>query len=98
VEVYNVSARANAIGDYAFWCRREAGDWETMKTELFHNSEDGQAPEKSNCTPLALAPYSGLEVSVLAITKMPQPYEMQIQIEVQDLFGKRNRVEVTAKS
>jgi hypothetical protein len=98
VEVYNVSGRANAIRGYEFWGRRDSGSWEKMESELYRESAAGGPAEKSNQTPLTLAPYSGIEVDVLAFTKMPQPYQMQVRVEVEDLFGKRYRVDVTATS
>jgi hypothetical protein len=97
VEVYNVSARANAVREYEFWEKREGGDWKAMESEYFNDS-DGKTAVPSNPTPLTIAPYSGTEVHVLAFSKIPQPFVMQIRIEVEDLFGKRYRVEVQAVS
>src|SRR6266446_5371222 len=88
VEVYNASARANAIRDYAFWCKRDKG-WEKMDSERYRNSQSiGALDTICNKTPLSLAPYSGEEVHVMAFFKGPQPYEIQVKIEVEDLFGK----------
>ncbi len=98
VEIYNVSARANAIRDYEFWCKRKDANWEHMESEVYHESVNDEVYAKNNETPLTLAPYSGIEANVLAFTKMPQPYEMLIRIEVEDLFGKRYRVQVKATS
>lgn len=92
VEVYNLSSRANAIREYEFWGKRESGDWERMESEMYGGREE----ESSNPTPFPLGPYSGAQAKVLAFAKMPRPKEMQVRIEVEDLFGKRYRVEVTA--
>jgi hypothetical protein len=96
VEVYNASSRANVIRGYAFWGKREGADWEAMESEVYQESPTGQAVTKSNVTPLTLAPYSGVEVNVLAFTKMP--FVMQVRIEVEDLFGRGYRLEVRPKS
>lgn len=61
---------------------------------MLQNDSIGQR----NVTPLPIAPYSGAEVHVLGIVKMPQPYEVQVRIEVEDLFGKHYRIEVKAVS
>jgi hypothetical protein len=98
VEVYNVSARANAIQDYEFWGKRIDGDWEKMESELYKESIGGELQTQSNVTPVALAPYSGTELAVMAFTKMPQPFEMQIRVRVQDLFGKWYQAEMRALS
>lgn len=102
VEIYNRSSRANAIRDYAFWCKRETR-WEPMESERFKNihqrqrDQFGEIKEKvSNVTPLALAPYSGIEAEVMAFTGLPPAHEIMIRIEVEDIFGKRYRTEVLA--
>ena len=99
IEVYNASSRTNAIRDYRFWCRRKEGQWDLMEGEHYTNSEP-ETGEKEVCngTPLTLAPYSGIQARVQAITKSPQPVEMEIRIEAEDLFGRTYRMEVLAKS
>jgi hypothetical protein len=101
VEAYNVSARANAIRAYDFWCKRtKDSDWEHMESEHYRTSERGEETEETfhNVTPFTLAPYSGAEVRIMAMIRMPQPYEMSVRVEVEDLFGKHYRVNVLAKS
>jgi hypothetical protein len=103
IEIYNASSRANAIREYRFRCKLPDGKWKDMDSERYQitafRTEIGQVePETFNETPLSLAPYSGAEVPVQAIVKMPRPYELPIIVEVEDLFGKKYRVEVTAIS
>jgi hypothetical protein len=103
VEVYNASSRANAIRGYHFRCKLPDGTWKDMDSErykitAFRSGSDLDEPATFNETPLSLAPYSGAEVPVQAIVKMPRPYELPIIVEVKDLFGKKYRVEVTAIS
>ena len=98
VELYNASARANVILNYDFWCKTDAG-WKKMDSEYYKQSPPiGAMEEICNKTPLTLGPYSGIDLHVIAFIKMPQPYEMTVRIEVEDLFGKRYQVEVLAKS
>jgi hypothetical protein len=103
VEVYNASSRADAIREYHFRCKRPDGTWKDMDSErykitAFRSGSDMDEPETFNETPLSLAPYSGAEVPVQAIVKIPRPYELPIIVEVEDLFGKKYCVEVTAIS
>jgi hypothetical protein len=97
IEVYNVSSRANAIRDYRFLCKCEGG-WREMESALYSSPVGDGSKEISNPTPFTLAPYSGAEVRVLAFTPKPQPYEMEVMIEVADLFGKTYHVIVKAVS
>lgn len=99
VEAYNVSSRANAVRGYEFWCKREGSDWEKMESE-FYNVESfvHGKDEKGNVTPFTLAPYSGAELDVIAIGKMPKPNKMQVRIRIEDIFGKHYQLEVTATS
>jgi hypothetical protein len=98
VEVYNVSARANAIRAYEMHGKRN-GHWEKLESERYRVSDpDMGEAEVFNHTPLMLAPYSGMEVHVQAFGKMPQPYEMDVKVEVEDLFGKKYHATVKAKS
>jgi hypothetical protein len=96
VEVYNASARANAIRSYAFRGKRQGAGWQPIESELNQETQSDQTSTRSNVTPLPLAPYSGVEVRVAGFIKMAQPEKLQVRIEVEDLFGKRYRVEVTA--
>jgi hypothetical protein len=98
VEVYNVSSRANAIRQYEFWEKREGGDWEKMESELYRDSISQRDRTTYNLTPLTFEPYSGSEIRVMAFSKMPQPFVMQIRVRVQDLFGKWHEAEVKAVS
>jgi len=98
VEVYNVSARANAIRDYEFWEKRVRSNWVKMESGFYQQSISNEDIKKANVTPLTLEPYSGCEIDVMAFTKMPQPYEMQVRVRVQDLFGNWFQVEVKATS
>jgi hypothetical protein len=100
VEVYNVSARANAIREYEFWGKRIDEDWEKMESELYNEYTSVNDRKLNNLTPLTLEPYSGSPISVMAFGKMPprQPFEMEIKVRVQDLFGKWHETEVRALS
>jgi hypothetical protein len=91
IEVYNLSSRSNAIRDYEFWCKREYS-WEKMESELYRELAKG---ELYNETPLALAPYSGSEVKVMAMGKIPVA-DMSVRVEIEDLSGKRYRIELPA--
>ena len=96
VEVYNRSGRSNAIRSYAFWRKNEIGKWIPMESQNYQEkSEDGTVEER-NPTPVTLPPYSGTEVKVMAFTETAEAREMDIRIEIEDLFGKRYRVEVQA--
>ena len=98
VEVYNLSSRSNAIRGYEFWRKKDDGKWVPMESQNYkEHSEDGTYLNR-NQTPITLAPYSGVEVRVLAFTSEPQPSEMEVRIEIEDLFGKRYRLEVKATS
>lgn len=98
IEVYNVSSRANAIVGYEFWEKREGEDWTKMQSQQFQDIFDNVPVDVSNVTPFTLLPYSGSEMTVMAFTKMPQPFVMQVRVEVEDLFGKRYQAVVEAKS
>lgn len=93
VEVYNRSSRASAIREYHFQYRTEEGIWETMESERYE--DEG---ETFNPTPLLLPPYSGTEVRVEAIARIPHPHELPVRIMIEDLFGTTYAVEVLAKS
>jgi hypothetical protein len=82
---------------YSFQSKREGANWEAMESELYQGTENGETTQ-SNVTPLTLAPYSAAEANVLALRRCRYRGEMQVRIEVEDLFGRRYRVEVTAKS
>jgi len=100
VEIYNSSARANAIKSYAFYYKAADGKWQHMDSERYEDSPpDGTGPFVYNSTPLTVAPYSGEEWRVMAFFRTSiQPYELRIKVEVVDLFDKRSYVEVTAYS
>jgi len=103
VEVYNASSRANAIREYHFRCKLPDGTWKDMESErykitAFRSGEGPDEPETFNETPLSLAPYSGAELPVQAIVKLPRPYELPVAVEIEDLFGKTYCVHVTAIS
>jgi len=99
VEIYNASSRANAIRAYKVIGRPKDGVWSNMECEYSWNSPaDGTKAVVCNETPLTLAPYSGAEARILAFARVPRPYEMNIRIEVEDLFGKQYSVGVTAYS
>jgi hypothetical protein len=74
VEIYNVSARANASRDYEFWGKREDGNWVKMESRLYRESSEDEPTIRRNVTPITLEPYSCSEISVMAFTKMPQPF------------------------
>ena len=100
IEIYNRSSRANAIREYRFTCRDTDGTPLEMESELYSNTcATGGGVVKHevfNQTPLPLAPYSGIEARLQAFAKMPMPDELSIDIEVEDLFGKRYSVRVIA--
>ena len=99
VEAYNVSARANAIRGYEFWCRRQdEGTWRRMESETYNLTSKGEPEGECNVTPLIIAPYSGTGVHIMALIAMPQPKELDVRVEAEDLFGKRYRAEIKAKS
>jgi len=102
IEVYNRSSRSNAIGGYRFRCKLNSG-WREMESEFYKKTyrfdgPDGPEPEMANRTPFALSPYSGEEIHVQAIVKLPHTAELPVEIEVEDLFRKRYRVQVKATS
>lgn len=97
VEVYNRSSRANAIRDYSFWRKGESGQWIAMESQNYQESSADRVDR--NKTPVTLAPYSGVEIKVVAFTRMPQqPYELKVRIGLEDLFGNRYQIEVNAQS
>jgi hypothetical protein len=101
IEVYNVSARSNAIRKYEFWCMREPGRWETMESEYFTEYDRSDPTKKalknvSNPTGLTLPPFSADEVRLMGFTKGPKPNNMPVKIEVEDMFGKRYKLQVEA--
>jgi hypothetical protein len=102
IEVYNRSNRSNAIRDYRFRCKLD-DKWREMESEFYKTTyrfggpEDPE-PEIANRTPFALSPYSGAEIHVQAIVKLSRPSELPVEIEVEDLFGKRYRLQVKATS
>ena len=96
VEVYNMSARANAIRDYSFWWKDETGKWIPMESQNYkERSEDGSV-EHRNPTPVALAPYSGTDVKVMAFTENSVASELDVRIQIEDLFGRHYSIEVRA--
>jgi hypothetical protein len=98
VEVYNVSARANAIRDYQIYWKK-SGSWEQMTIDRYTNiPQDGGKAEVYNHTPLVLPPYSGAEARVQGIVNVVIPPEMTIKVIVEDLFGKHYHVVVKAIS
>ena len=102
IEVYNRSNRSNAIRGYRFRCKVDAR-WRDMESEFYKNTyrfcgPEEPEPETANRTPLALSPYSGMEVHVQAIVKLMRPSELPIEIEVEDLFSKHYRIQIKATS
>jgi hypothetical protein len=72
-----------------------------MESAHYTNRTSGtqEAGEVYNESPLTLAPYSGKEARVQALTKLlHQANELEIRIEVEDLFGKTYRLEVLSKA
>ena len=97
VEVYNMSGRANAIRDYSFCYRDDEKKWKVMESQNYEEKSEDGSVEQRNHTPVALAPYSGTEVKVLALTDNNLTSKMDVRIEIEDLFGKRYSIEVTAE-
>jgi len=97
IEVYNLSGRPNAIRGYAFWQKNDDGTWIVMESQNYKESSEDETFIKRKETPVTVAPYSGTEVRVLAFASVKhRPSEMSVRIEVEDLFGKRYRIEVLA--
>lgn len=96
VEVYNMSARANAIRDYAFWWK-DGNKWRSMESQNYREKSEDGSVELRNPTPVTLEPYSGTEVRVMAFIEFLDKAEMDIRIQIEDLFGKRYSVEVRAE-
>jgi hypothetical protein len=101
IEVYNVSARSNAIRKYEFWCMNEHDKWETIESEYFTEYERSDPNEKvlkqlSNPTGLTLPPFSAGEVRLMGFSKGRKPKNMQVKIEIEDMFGKRYKLQVEA--
>ena len=100
IEAYNLSSRATALQQYFFWEQTASGEWREMESEYYQETEtqggERIASHASNTTPLTIAPYSGVELRLRAMTALSQPRSMRVRVEVEDIFGKRHRVEVTA--
>lgn len=102
IEAYNRSSRANAIRDYRFEAKID-GKWQEMESEKYRNTYRTMTAEDEeifNATPLTLAPYSGVELKIQAFVPIPswtRGYELTVRVTIEDLFGKRYRVEVTAQ-
>jgi len=96
IEVYNVSARANAIREYRFWTRDEEGKWTLMESERYElKFNDEEKPRVFNHTPLPLSPHSGAEVQIEAFTALTRLH--QVKVEVEDLFKKRYTIELSVE-
>jgi hypothetical protein len=107
IEVYNHSSRPNTICGYRFWTDNN-GVREVLESEMVEiveeeqatNSEEDERRQQFNVTPLALAPYSGIEVHIHAIVKGKHVLlqdHLPVTVEVEDVFGKRYKAEVKAK-
>jgi hypothetical protein len=97
VEVYNMSSRANAIRDYSFWRKDESGEWIAMESQNYQESSADRVDR--NKTSVTLAPYSGVEIKVVAFARMlQQPIELKVRIRLKDLFGNHYQIEVNAES
>jgi hypothetical protein len=96
VEIYNLSSRATAVCSYQFWARRPDGEWQPIESERYEETDTttGQTIIY-NDTPITLAPYSGAGLFVRAFTTATQLHQMTIRIELEDLFGRHHRLEVT---
>lgn len=93
VEVYNRSSRLTRSAITAFGEKTSVGDGKPELSRIFCGSVDRSK------TPVPLAPFSGVEIKVVAFTRMPQqPYELKVQIGLQDLFGNRYQIELIAPS
>jgi hypothetical protein len=97
VEVYNVSARANAVHSYWFHARKKGEDWKALESEQYVNQTSvSDKVDIFNQTPLTLAPYSGLEVPVQALTEFDNHVELEVLIEIEDIFKRRYSITVKA--
>lgn len=99
LEVYNTSGRANAIRRYRFWID-VAGGWQECSSQQFKSVPTGSTEEETyNTTPLALPPYSGLSVFVMAFSPHTADIKKrQVKVEMEDLFGKKYSVSFVAYS
>jgi hypothetical protein len=97
VEVYNMSGRANAIRDYSFFYRDDEKRWKVMESQNYEEKSEDGSVEQRNPTQVALAPYSGTEVKVLALTDNNLKSKLDVRIELEDLFGKHYSIEVSAE-
>jgi hypothetical protein len=103
VEIYNASSRPNAVHSYTFYIKSLDGEWHEMDTERYEVLEEGPTGQRENFvfnkTPLTIAPYSGEECLVMAYLRFStQPYEADIRVEIEDIFGKTSTVVVNANS
>jgi hypothetical protein len=96
VEVYNRSARSNAIRAYAFWRKNDTGKWIPMESQ--NCQENVMTVLQKN------APHACYHPAVFrdrgqvdGIHGKSRNREMEIRIEIEDLFGKRYRVEVKGR-
>ena len=99
IEVYNLSGRPNAVRNYSFWRKSGDGNWRAMDSQNYGEGNPGDSSfVDRNPTPVTIAPYSGTEIRVLAFASLQsRPEQLQVRIEVEDLFGKQYHVEVTAE-
>jgi hypothetical protein len=98
VEVYNLSARANAIRRYVVYELRPDGQWKSMDAEYSWDRLDSASDEEvCNRTPLTIPPYSGVEAHILAHSAIKeQKREIVLKIEIEDLYGRRFSTETKA--
>lgn len=101
VDVYNSSSRSNSIRGYQFWVRPpNTGGWQPMESEQYTETPQGTNESRLlNATPVVLAPFSGVSVPVSAYFPRPADFqgELRIRIEIEDIFGNWQRLDVTAR-
>jgi hypothetical protein len=99
IECYNTSGRANAIRGYTFWVDFE-GEWKKCFHQQYKAVPTGSEEEETfNPTPLVVPPYSGVSFFVMAFSPHTADIkERKVMVEVEDIFGKTNRIWFTAYS
>jgi hypothetical protein len=106
VEIYNHSARSNAVCGYRFWIDNN-GIHEELESEMASIREkvvppgpdEQESSELFNVTPLPIPPYTGTEARIYAVVKnvhtLPGNH-LPITVEIEDIHGNRYTAVVQA--
>lgn len=95
IEIYNTSSRANVVRDYRIIAKAADGAWREMTCEHMIDDPGYDISEVANRTPLTIPPYSAVEAPVLGILTDERVRDIEVLIQVEDLFGKRFSVKVS---